>query len=316
MFVACLGCVSWRLHFFFGSVSRSNHRQESDSGAGQSRAACRARVRGRSRESARSPRVPRAHAQGGGPALPFERRDLRRILYSRGRRRRPLRGPRQPFLYQAAGRAQSAPPQPVCGDGKVPAAKAYSDQHLYDALIDAFSMRSFVPSPGVSGHDHFFDTFGKFGGTSHRHAGECLDEIASRAASQNEQYLELMETPDFGHTAMIAQQIGWHEDMNQLRADLLARGLRDDIAVARAARDEAEASRRAIEHCGAAAGSARVQNHDPLFVSGSARLPERNRFSRRRCWASRSLPPIRVSSASTTSCPRTARPPWPTTRCT
>ena len=146
--------------------------------------------------------------------------------------------------------AQSAPPQPVCGDGKVAAAKAYSDQHLYDSLINAFSMRSFVPSPGVSGHDHFFDTFGKFGGTSARHTGEYLDEIASRAAAQNEQYLELMDTPDFGHTAMIAQQLGWHEDMNQLRADLLAHGLRDDVAVARAARDEAETSRRTIEHCG------------------------------------------------------------------
>jgi adenosine deaminase len=146
--------------------------------------------------------------------------------------------------------AQSAPPQPACGDGKVPATKAYSDQHLYDSLVNAFSMRSFVPSAGISGHDHFFDTFGKFGGTNARHAGEYLDEIASRAAAQNEQYLELMDTPDFGHTAMIAQQVGWHEDMNQLRADLLAHGLRDDVAVARAARDEAETSRRTIEHCG------------------------------------------------------------------
>jgi adenosine deaminase len=151
---------------------------------------------------------------------------------------------------KAMASAQSAPPQPVCGDGKVPAAKAYSDQHLYDALINAFSMRSFVPSPGVSGHDHFFDSFGKFGGTNARHAGEFLDEIASRAAAQNEQYLELMDTPDFAHTAMIAQQIGWHEDMTQLRAELLARGLRDDIAVARAARDETESARRAVEHCG------------------------------------------------------------------
>jgi adenosine deaminase len=156
---------------------------------------------------------------------------------------------------------QSAPPQPVCGDGKVPAAKAYSDQHLYDALIDAFSMRGFVPSAGVSGHDHFFDAFCKFGCpryssewvepiSAHSHAGAWLDEVASRAAAQNEQYLELMETPDFSHSALIAQQIGWHNNLNQLRAALLARGLRDDIAVARAARDEAEVSRRKIEHCG------------------------------------------------------------------
>src|ERR1700682_6542222 len=65
--------------------------------------------------------------------------------------------------------AQSEPPQPVCGDGQAPAAKAFADQNLYDALIDAFSMRSFVPSAGVSSHDHFFDTFAKFGGANHRH---------------------------------------------------------------------------------------------------------------------------------------------------
>ena len=139
---------------------------------------------------------------------------------------------------------------PICGPGRVPAARAYTDQHLYDALINAFSMRSFVPSSGASGHDHFFDTFDKFGGTSPRHAGEYLDEIATRAASQNEQYLELMETPDFSHTASIAKQITWRDDLGRLREDLLAQGLRDDVAVARAARDEAETARRAREHCG------------------------------------------------------------------
>jgi adenosine deaminase len=146
--------------------------------------------------------------------------------------------------------ALSAPPQPVCGEGKVPAAKAFVDQNLYDALIDAFSMRSFVPSAGVSGHDHFFDTFSKFSGTAARHSGELLHEVAARAASQNEQYLELMETPDFSHSAQIAKEIGWRDDMSKLRTELLARGLRDDIAVARSGRDEAEASRRARENCG------------------------------------------------------------------
>src|SRR5580704_15659267 len=56
------------------------------------------------------------------------------------------------------------------------ATHAYADQHLYDALIDAFSMRSFVPTTGVSGHDHFFDAFAKFHGVSHSHVGEFLDE--------------------------------------------------------------------------------------------------------------------------------------------
>src|ERR1700730_6500909 len=57
----------------------------------------------------------------------------------------------------AASIASTAAPA-TCGEGRVPAAQAYADQHLYDALIDAFSMRSFVPTPAVSGHDHFFDT--------------------------------------------------------------------------------------------------------------------------------------------------------------
>ena len=142
-------------------------------------------------------------------------------------------------------------PQPVCGAGQVAAAKALSDQNLYDALVNAFSMRNFVPTPGTSGHDRFFDTFDKFEITSTRHGGEWLDEIASRAAAQNEQYLEIMVTPDFSHTIQIAKQIGWRDDLTQLRDALLARGLRDDVAVARAEEDAAEASSRALEHCGA-----------------------------------------------------------------
>jgi len=141
-------------------------------------------------------------------------------------------------------------PQPVCGAGQVAAAKAFSDQNLYDSLVNAFSMRSFVPTSGTNGHDRFFDTFDKFFLAGYHHAGERLDEIASRAAAQNEQYLEIMVTPDFSHTIRIAREIGWRDDLSQLRDTLLARGLRDDVAVARADRDEAEASRRALEHCG------------------------------------------------------------------
>jgi adenosine deaminase len=145
--------------------------------------------------------------------------------------------------------SESGAEQPACGDGKVPAADAYKDQHLFDALVHAFSMRGFAPSPGVTGHDHFFDAFAKFGGTDHRHLGEWIDEVAARAAAQNEQYLELMHTPDFTHTATLAAQIGWQDDFAQLRKDLLERGLRQDVIAAGAALDEAEALRRKREHC-------------------------------------------------------------------
>jgi adenosine deaminase len=148
-----------------------------------------------------------------------------------------------------------------CGDGKVPASQAYKDQHLYDALVDAFSMRGFVPSPGITGHDHFFDTFDKFSGTDHRHKGEWLDEVSTRAAAQNEQYLELMETPDFNHTAALAYEIGWSDDFGKMRDALLARGLTKDIEGAKAGFDQAEALRSKLQHCGQAdaAPGCRVQ---------------------------------------------------------
>jgi adenosine deaminase len=149
---------------------------------------------------------------------------------------------------QAPSNANSA--QSACDNGKVPAIQVYRDQHLYDALIDAFSMRGFVPSPGVTAHDHFFDTFSKFGGTDPRHMGEWLDEVATRAAAQNEQYLEIMHTPDFSHAAAMARGIGWREDFGPFRDALLARGLRDDVAVSGKYLDEAEALRKQREHCG------------------------------------------------------------------
>ena len=45
-------------------------------------------------------------------------------------------------FFQSRSMTDSLPAQPVCGDGNIPAAHAFTDQHLYDALIDAFSMRS------------------------------------------------------------------------------------------------------------------------------------------------------------------------------
>jgi adenosine deaminase len=155
-------------------------------------------------------------------------------------------------FFQPRAMTDSLPPQPVCGDGNLPAARATQDQHLYDALIDAFSMRSFVPSTGVSGHDHFFDAFAKFHGISHAHTGEFLDEVATRAAAQNEQYMELMFTPPFDHTAAIAKELGWQANrgFGDFRDQLLAKGLRDDIAVVRANLDEAESTRRQAERCG------------------------------------------------------------------
>jgi len=145
---------------------------------------------------------------------------------------------------------ESAPPQPVCAEGNVPAAQAYRDQRLYDALINSFSMRGFVPSPGVTGHDHFFAAFGKYGGTDSRHTGEWVDEVATRAAAQNEQYLELMVSAPYNKISSIAKNLAWNENFGELRDKILKEGLQDDLSSARAFYDQAESVRKEREKCG------------------------------------------------------------------
>jgi adenosine deaminase len=107
--------------------------------------------------------------------------------------------------------------KPPCTGKLVPAAElsgsmTAANQALYDKLIDAFSMRSFVPMPSESGHDQFFSTFDHFRGLKGNHTGEWVDEIAARSAAQNQQYLELMETPPFDHAREIAKDLHWDGD--------------------------------------------------------------------------------------------------------
>lgn len=144
----------------------------------------------------------------------------------------------------------------ACKPGEVPASEVPLDQHLYDRLIDAFSMRTFVPKTAESGHDHFFGTFDRFGGTSKDHMGEWLDEVATRAAAQNEQYLELMDTPDFKQAAALAARVGFTADFVQYRQQLLDGGIRDSIPAIRASLDKAEVDRKRREHCGEATAQA------------------------------------------------------------
>jgi adenosine deaminase len=177
--------------------------------------------------------------------------------------------PKTMSFFKPKATTMSLPPQPVCGEGNVRAENAFKDQKLYDALVDSFSMRSFVPSAGISGHDQFFATFSRFGGIDKSHTGEWLDELATRAAAQNEQYLEIMETPVFNDVARIISHIDWpstpadpalnrtgdatgttREDLSRLRDTLLTAGLRDEVAIDRKELDDALDARNKIENCG------------------------------------------------------------------
>ena len=145
-------------------------------------------------------------------------------------------------------------PQDTCGEGAVPAGNAFKDQFLYDALVNAFSMRSFVPSSGISGHDQFFSTFDRFQALGNAHVGEWVDEITTRAAEQNEQYIEAMYTPAFANAARLGYQIGWSgdsvEDIKKTYDALLAGGLRDEIVTDRKELATIEDTRAELQHCG------------------------------------------------------------------
>jgi adenosine deaminase len=173
--------------------------------------------------------------------------------------------------------AKPNPGGSVCPAGSIPAAQAISPrnpeaQALYDALVDAMSVRTFVPRSGTDGHDQFFQAFSHWSALGGRHAGAWLDEVATRAATQNEQYLEIMQTPTFSHAATLGYQLGWptplkpattaatsvpddtggasRAELASLRDKLLAAGLRDEVATDKAEFDTALAQRQSLEHCG------------------------------------------------------------------
>ena len=152
--------------------------------------------------------------------------------------------------------------KPPCGGKLIPASSLSGSidrqtQLLYDKLTDSLSLRSFVPAVGWSAHDQFFSVFDRINALKN-HSGEWVDEVAQRAAAQNQQYLELMTTPPFSHAVLIAHELGWsaeldrgdREALERFRQQLLDRGLRDEVAADREAARQAEAERKRMEHCG------------------------------------------------------------------
>jgi hypothetical protein len=137
-----------------------------------------------------------------------------------------------------------------CGP-TIPISKAFDDPGLYAGMIDAYSMRNWQLS-GQSGHDHFFDTFGKFGQATDGAEGKMLAETAARAASQHELYQELMVTPTGKDLETLAKSIGWDDDFGRLQQKLLAGGLPQILATASQQLNAAEVSRDNILNCGVA----------------------------------------------------------------
>lgn len=153
----------------------------------------------------------------------------------------------QTLAFAHRGTALATQP---CAAGTSDAATLLENQSLYDKLVDSFSMRAFVPSAGNSSHDHFFATFDRFSGLSESHKPAWVDEVAARAAGQNEQYLELMDTPDAAF-AVIAQAkpVVTGTGYAAWRQQLLDAGLSQQALAVRRQMDQYEQQRRQLEHC-------------------------------------------------------------------
>ncbi|MFE1340450.1 adenosine deaminase [Streptomyces sp. NPDC058733] len=138
---------------------------------------------------------------------------------------------------------------PPCGPGTRPAADARTDRAFHDALVREWSMQDFPPDG--NGHDHFFDTFGKFGEVTWRHRGKLLSAVADDVVRNNQFYLETMVSPASESAKKLAGQVGWDADLARLHGKLTADGKLDAlVAEARKEADDGDAEFRAASRCG------------------------------------------------------------------
>lgn len=135
------------------------------------------------------------------------------------------------------------------GSGQLPATTALTNGVLYRQMIDAWSMRYWQFS-GQNGHDHFFDTFGKFGVATYGQTGGMLADAAARAARGRVSYLELMLTPDGVMSSQLGQKIGWDGNFEGTLNKLKSAGIVDAATAGVKALQDAEAEKDKILQCG------------------------------------------------------------------
>jgi adenosine deaminase len=127
-------------------------------------------------------------------------------------------------------------------------ADAQHDGEFRSALVDAWSMRGFVPSSGVTGHDHFFAAFAKFSKAASM--GDMAADVVNRAGRQHMRYLELMVTFQGPAVTGMARKLPWNGDMAEFHQRLIEVGLPTLLAKARSDMDAGEARMRSLLHCG------------------------------------------------------------------
>jgi adenosine deaminase len=142
--------------------------------------------------------------------------------------------------------------RPPCAAPMRPMTDAVSDVALNRVVVNAWSMRDFVPTTGLSGHDHFFVAFSKFGGAAP--LGDMAAEVVNRAARQRMRYVELMVTFQGAAVGAMADNVSntqsLTDDPTAFYAALRAAGIGDLVAQASKDIDTVEQRLREVLKCG------------------------------------------------------------------
>ena len=119
------------------------------------------------------------------------------------------------------------------------------------AMIDALSMRDFVPTAqDRSGHDHFFATFDKFAAVTSKHSGDSLTEALDRAANENITYLELMVSPALGQLIAAGGKHPLEGENFQAAIATLQKDLPSLLQAVKQETDDMEARANTLLQCG------------------------------------------------------------------
>ena len=110
-----------------------------------------------------------------------------------------------------------------CGSANSePIKNSYSDSKLYGQIVDAWSMRD-SELLDESKRDHFFNTFGVFGGAT-SNTSAILANLRSNAFRENVSYLEIM-TGAGSAAANLGSKTGWDDNFSVLYSKLIDNGL-------------------------------------------------------------------------------------------
>jgi hypothetical protein len=131
--------------------------------------------------------------------------------------------------------------------GNAPLSEIMKCPDLVARAIDGQSLRNFVPTPGLNGHDQFFNAFPKFGDS--RNSGTMLAEELNRAGRQKVQHVEVMLTFGGGPVRELGASVPWTGSFPSQLAALEAKGLADQVPAARAEVASVVAAARATMAC-------------------------------------------------------------------